>query len=245
MKKESWLFLLTGLAACLLSGCNDGKYERTPEGISFTEWTFSFGTLAYPLKDVNADAFEDLTDWLGRDDSHVYFKQHLVKEADAATLKADKYPLYHDNNDYFYMTSRMHVADMKTFKVIRRFERDLWAKDSRYAYFDSLRIEEADVASFKMKSDIVAVDKNHVYYFGKILPLADPKTFDPDWKGAYSRDKSHIWYCDEMLEDVDYESFDVDKEGNAHDKIGPFRGSKRVSASEEEPIEEAPSDSIP
>lgn len=121
------------------------------------------------------------------------------------------------------------VADVENFKVLKWQEDDFWAKDTKFAYYDSIRVDSVDLPTFKVKTWLTAVDKNHVYRYGQVVPLADPETYVEDWKGLYSRDKSHIWYCGTMLEDVDYASFDVDKEGNARDKYGPFHGAKRVS----------------
>ena len=226
MRKTTIIALLATLLVCM--SCGDGEYKEADGTICYTYWTFSFGTLSHPLPEVDPATFVDVKDWLGHDDRHVYFKQHLVKGADAATLKAKKYPLFCDKNDYYYMTAPLHVADVKTFKVVKQFEDNIWAKDSRYAYFDSLRIDSVDVKTFRVKSYSAAIDKDHVFYYGKILPLADPKTYDAEWKWVYSRDKSHIWYCGELLKDVDYDSFEVDKEGNASDKFGKFKGSERL-----------------
>lgn len=221
------LFLIALTVLCLASCGEDGKYIEYEGTICYTYWTFSFGRVYHKLPQVDPSTFESVNDWLGHDAGHVYFKNDLVVGADPITVKAKKYPLFMDKNDYYYKSTAMHVVDMPSFEVLKRFEDHFWAKDKRYAYFDTLRIDSADISTFRVKSTFSAIDKNHVYYFGEILPLADPETYDPDWKGIYSRDKSHIWCGDELLEDADYETFDVDKEGHGYDKHGRFRFSKR------------------
>ena len=225
-KMKHCLFL--PFVALLLASCTEGaKYTEYNGTICYTYWTFSFGRQYKELPQVDPATFESVNNWLGRDAEHVYFKDRLVEGADASTVEAEKYPLFMDKSDYFYMTARMHVVDKESFKVLKRVEDHVWAKDSRYAFFDSLRIDSVELATFRVLEAFTAVDKNHVYYFGKILPLADPETYEPRWKGIYSRDKSHIWCGDDLLEDADYATFDVDEEGRGFDKYGRFYYEKR------------------
>lgn len=217
-------------AVLLAASCSrHGSYESNGEVVRYTYWTFSFGQIYDTLPGADPATFKSVNDWLGRDAQRVYFQDKLVPSADPATIEAKDYPLSRDKNDYYYQSAPMHVADMSTFKILKRFEDDFWAKDSQCAYFDTLHIAGVDLASFKVKSFSHAVDKNHVYILGKILPLADPATYDHDWKGFYSRDKSHIWYTGELLEDADYASFTVDDDTHAHDKHGAYDGAVRVN----------------
>ncbi len=216
-------------AVLLAASCSShGKYESDGQVVRYTYWTFSFGQRYDTLPGADPATFKSVNDWLGRDTQRVYFQNKLVSSADPATIEAKHYPLFCDKNDYYYQTSPMHVADMSTFKILKRFEDDFWAKDSQCAYFDTLHIAGVDLATLKVKSITHAVDKNHVYRFGKILPLADPATYDEDWKGYYSRDKAHIWYMGELLEDADYATFTVDDDNRAHDKHGTYHGAERV-----------------
>ena len=216
------------VAALLLASCSHhGKYESDGQIVRYSYWTFSFGQMYDTLPGADAATFKSVNEWLGRDAKRVYFKEKLVAGADPATVEAKDFPLFRDKNDYYFKATPMRVADMNTFKVLKRFEDDFWAKDSQCAYYDTIHIAGVDLATFKVKDFTHAVDKNHVYRFGAILPLADPATYDEDWKGFYSRDKSHIWYMGELLEDADYATFTVDGDSNAHDKFGAFEGKKR------------------
>ena len=220
--------LFIAAAALLLVSCSrHGKYESDGEIVRYSYWTFSFGQMYDTLPGADAATFKSVNEWLGRDAKRVYFQEKLVAGADPATVEAKGFPLFRDKNDYYFKATPMRVADMNTFKVLKRFEDDFWAKDSECAYYDTIHIAGVDLATFKVKDFTHAVDKNHVYRFGAILPLADPATYDEDWKGFYSRDKSHIWYMGELLEDADYATFTVDDDSNAHDKFGAFEGKKR------------------
>lgn len=217
------------VATLALTACNStGKYVNKDGSVYFSYWTFSFGTIDRELPDVDPATFKAVEDWLGHDDNHVYFKDNLIENADPKTLKAEKYPMFRDRKDYYYMTAALRVSDMESFKVLKRSDDDIWARDSRYAYYDSLRIETPDIESFRVVAHNTAVDSKNVYRYGKILPLADPATYEETWKGFYSRDKAHIWYMGTLLEDADYATFVVDDDTHAHDSKGSFHREERV-----------------
>lgn len=236
MNADMKKLLILGTLVLTLMGCRDsGEYVVGDDMVVYSHWTFSFGTLYDTLPGADPATFEAVKGWLGHDSERVYFKDQLVPGADVETLKAKRYPLCCDKNDYYYMNVPLHVADVKSFKTLKWFEDDFWAVDSRYAYYDSTRIQEADVKSFKVDGEMaVARDKNHVYYFGDVIPMADPATFKVIDNSAYYRDKSHIWFCDELLVDADYDSFVVDDYDRAHDKYGFFKWEKRDTVGPEE-----------
>lgn len=224
------LALLGFLFVALMCSTGEAKekYVTRDGSVYYTYWTFSFGQQSHELPQVDAASFKQVKGWLGRDNRHVYFKERLVEGADPVTLKADKYPLCHDANDYYHKGEPLHVASVKDFVVLKWSDDNFWARDGRYAYYNTRRIEGVDLKSFKVTSHCSAVDGEHVYRYGKLLPLADPKTYVEDWKGFYSRDKAHIWYMGELLKDADYDSFVVDGDSDAHDKFGSFKRGERV-----------------
>ena len=203
------LFVMAVLSG--LSSCNsDGKYVVADGKVYHSYWTFSFGYIYNELPQVDAASFESVKDWLGHDAHHAYFKERLIVGADVATLKARKYPLCSDKNDYYYKGVPLKVADVESFKILKWNVDDLWAKDSRYAYYDTIKIVTPDLASFRVKTWNTAVDSRYVYRYGKILPLADPETYIEEWQGLYSRDKSHIWCMGDLLRDADIETFTLE-----------------------------------
>ena len=223
------LFLLVSM----MSSCDDGgHYVVQNNTVVYTYWTFSFGHINDTLPDVDASSFKAVKDWLGHDGKHVFFKNELVQGIDVNTLKASRYPLYCDNRDYYYQTTPMHVTDMESFKVLKWFEDDFWAKDSHCVYYDTLRIDYVDSPSFKIIDMSMAKDKNHVYYFADTLPMADPASFEVIGNSIYTRDKSHVWCADQLLQDVDYGTFTVDDISTAHDKYGSFKWEKRDTLSQ-------------
>lgn len=228
--KKIFFPLVIALITVLTTACSsDGHYKVEGDTVVFTYWTFSFGRLNDTLPGADAASFESVKNWLGHDSKRVYFKDKPVVGADVATIKAKRYPLSYDKNDYYYETVPMRVADMTSFKVIKWIEDDFWAKDSRCAYYDTLRIDDVDLPTFKVMALGLAKDKNHVYSMGEVLPIADPETFEPIGSSLYYRDKFNIWCGDELMQNVDYETFTVDGTLKAHDKYGAFRGERRVT----------------
>jgi len=231
MKK---FFALAILVLSLMACTDDGKYELQDDVVVYSYWTFSFGPVNDTLPGADPATFETVNSWLGHDSERVYFKDKIVPGADVASLEPQRYPLFRDKNDYYYEENAMHVADVSSFKILKRFDRDFWAVDSRNAYFDTLRIDGVDLPSFKVMSFTVARDKNRVYFFGKVIPGADPATFQEIGHSAYYRDKSHVWCGNELLEDADLATFQIDDYDRAHDKYGAFRMEKRDTVTVQE-----------
>ena len=206
--------ILACLSVLLLTACGGPKYEVRGDVVVRTYWTFSFGTRYDTLPGADPATFEQVKDWLGHDSERVYFEDKLVPGVDVATLEAKRYPLFCDKNDYYYECVRLHVADMKSFKTIKWFEHDFWAKDSRCAYYDSVRIDGVDLASFELFDRWYARDKNHIYMNGVMLPGADPATFEPLGYSFYYRDKSHVWHFNRILEGADPATFELIGKGD-------------------------------
>lgn len=220
--------LMAGILLLLMAACTGGpEYVVQDNVVVYSYWTFSFGRLNDTLPGADPSTFKAVNSWLGHDSERVYYENRLVPDVDVATLKAERRPLFRDKNDYYYETTPMRVADLSSFKILKWFEDDFWARDSRYAYFDTLCIRDVDLASFEIMNMMVARDKKQVYYFGRVLPGADPATFEPMGNSVYYRDKSHVWYYDELMPDADLATFTVDGLSHAHDKYGPFKNGKR------------------
>ncbi len=201
-------FVLLIITTILLTACVKGpKYEVRGDVVVRSYWTFSFGMRYDTLQGADPATFEQVKNWLGHDSQRVYFNADLVPGVDVATLQAQRYPLFCDKNDYYYQTKPLHVADMASFKTICWIDDNVWAKDSRCVYYDSLRLDGVDMATFEVVNRDYAVDKNHVYMDGVVLAEADPATFETMASVFYYRDKSHVWYFKRMIEGADPSTF--------------------------------------
>lgn len=209
---------IVGLLAMLLAACGGSKYEVRGDVVVRSEWTFSFGTVYDTLPGADPATFKQVKDWLGHDSERVYFEAKLVPGVDVLTLEPQRYPLFRDKNDYYYKTVPLHVADRASFQVIKWFDDDFWAKDSRNAYYDSLRIDGVDVPSLALDDRRVARDKYHVYMRGVLLPEADPATFEHIAGSLCYRDKSHVWNLDKLLVGADPATFELVGDNYFRDK---------------------------
>ncbi len=234
MKNWKLLFIASAMAVMLSSCFSKPEYIVQDDMVLYKYWTFSFGTRYDTLPGADPATFLQVTNWLGHDSRQVYFEDELVPGVDVASLEPVRKPVFKDKNDYYIKTDPMHVADIKSFKILKWAYGSIWAKDSRYAYYDTAKFE-ADVATFKAIDVFFAKDKNHVYYYSKVLPDADPATFKNIGKSFYYRDKSHIWFGSDKLKDVDYNTFKVDGFEYAHDKFGSFFEEKRDTTHQQSP----------
>ena len=210
--------LLACLSLLLLTACGDPKYEIQGDVVVRTHWTFSFGTVRDTLPGADPATFQQVKHWLGHDNERVYFKARLVLGVDVATLKAERYPLFRDKKDYYYETKPLHVADMASFKTIKWVNEDFWAKDSRCAYYDSVRIDGVDLSTFNIVGHRLAKDKYHVYMDGLVLADADPATFESIEGSLYYRDKSHVWDYNKLLVGADPATFEILQKSYVRDK---------------------------
>lgn len=220
------LLLTLGL---ILTACTKDGFKIENGKVYYTYWTFSFGPQSHELPGADAETFKSVNDWLGHDARHVYFKNRLVEGADPATVEAKKYPMFRDKNDYYIEGAPLHVADLKSFEVLEHNDSHIWSKDSRYAYYDSTRLEVANIKQFKVVKWDYATDGVRVYAFGKMLPDSDPATFK-DVGQCYYKDKSHVWFLDRVVEGADPVTFEYISRGYAKDKNHIFYDDKIVDA---------------
>lgn len=120
---------------------------------------------------------------------------------------------YHEKNgSYVYATSDeghgyvehpIPGADDESFQILNK---QGYAKDKQYVYFEFYPLEGADPASFTALSDSYGKDDAHVYYKLAMIPGADPKTFelfDIQW----GRDSRDIYWQDKPIEACDPATF--------------------------------------
>ncbi len=194
------------LAVMMLAGCTDGSYKVMGDKVYFTWWTFSFGHQQQELVGADAATFEEVNEWLGKDKDHVWYKERLAEGCDPQTLQVKERDLFCDSKDYYYKGAALHVADMGSFEVLSINEDCLWAKDSKFAYHDSTRIDSVDAATFEVINDFYARDSKHVFHSIYLLPEADPKTFQ-DLEFLYQKDKNHVWYSDSIMPEAEPNDF--------------------------------------
>lgn len=244
--KKSTFYLSLSLCLALLS-CSDGGYKVEGDMVSFENWTFSFGPQKYVLYDADPNSFETLKDWLAKDKQHVWYQQAWIEGADPASIKADKQPLCHDANDYYFKGEALHVSDMQTFKVID-LDSYFIGKDKNYCYTTDGRFKITDYKAFERIGYRHSTDSHHVYYYTEVVEGADPKTFEEDQTASsvgkdkngiyegihrvetnspdaytnigfgYGRDEHNIYYEGRRCPDIDASTFEMTEAIWAKDK---------------------------
>ncbi len=133
---------------------------------------------------------------------------------------------YSVQSDYNYTLQILRGADLKTFEpnIVTTFPisqgngfQGLYSRDIKTVFYGSEALEGVDAPTFKLSEDVsITSDKNRVYLWNKIIPLADPETYiiifdgSADGRGTvYGKDKNNVFvdYC--LLTGIDPNSFSI------------------------------------
>jgi hypothetical protein len=69
-------------------------------------------------------------------------------------------------------------------------------------------LNNADSKSFKALQSGYAIDKNHAFYRGEILPLANPLNLEV-FADVYAKDNKHVYFGDSIILGAESESFEL------------------------------------
>jgi len=147
---------------------------------------------------------------------------------------------YSLQSDYIFSLQILEGADPKTFEpnIITTFPvsqgntyQGFYSRDTKTVFYGSEALEGVDAQTFKISENVsITSDKNHVYLWNKIIPLADPATYTIIFDGSaagrgtvYGKDKNNVFvdYC--LLTGVDSNSFTIKDWGIEYsDKQGIF-----------------------
>ncbi|MFA6304739.1 MAG: DKNYY domain-containing protein [Patescibacteria group bacterium] len=143
---------------------------------------------------INADydSFEVVGDGFAKDKNNVFFYKTIIPFADTVTFVKEAYDKYKDKNAIFIMQNYLCIPNGGTQKLLR-YENEDFANFKELAkrgcyyrgkdviYFDDKVVAGADYDSFEgIDYSAYGKDKNYVYKEGKMVPNADPATFDFD-----------------------------------------------------------------
>lgn len=112
--------------------------------------------------------------------------------------------------------------------------------DGAYVYFGSnnpVAIQTADPDSFVVLNSYTeknnyGLDKFHVYYAGKIIPGADPKTFVSIDHISYTKDKNNAYYKDSVIHNADAVTFEMVRGDFSKDRNSVYYSGQRVSGAD-------------
>jgi hypothetical protein len=138
----------------------------------------------------NPKSFEILKEHYAKDNTHVYRVGELLKNADPESFQILSYTYQKDNYQVWSMGKPIN-ADVKTFELVKY----------KYPGDDNEQIS------------LYAIDKNHVYFQGDVIPEADVQTFKLVCSDApyqeYGIDKNYVYYDWNIIEGADTKTFTV------------------------------------
>ncbi len=223
------------------------KYEKGIWGESGSKGNFVFASTyeSFKLEGVNVDAFVPLGDvcrWYGKDDTHVFYKSKIIKDADIKSFNC-----LHDNgintayakdlHSVYYNGVMISQADPKTFEEFSYSDKVdpseiSYAKDKTRVYFNGSEILSADLSSFELIPSskrgiyrgvihsLYAKDSQGVYVNGIKIDFADPKSFQII-DGSYAKDFNHVWWhinkMDVLIDKADPLTFEIFKHNFSKD----------------------------
>ncbi|MEO6285994.1 MAG: DKNYY domain-containing protein [Dyadobacter sp.] len=122
------------------------------------------------------DSFTAVGLYYATDNTHAFYKDTLIPEADPATFAQweELYTQYaRDSSRIYFQQHCIKGADRQTFALLT----DDYAQDKQTIFYQNHPLPKADQTTFTMLEYGYAKDALHVYYEGKILALADPASF--------------------------------------------------------------------
>lgn len=181
----------------------------------------SKGLLLYTfkvVKNVDYESFKILNG-IAIDKNYVFHSNQIIEKADPKTFEHLKIGYSKDKLYVFKNGKILKGADPETFNIITY----TYQKDKNCVWIIG-RPSDIDVATFEVLNSkfyntksysLYAVDKNHIYFQGEIMPEANVKSFSLVTSGApyqtYGIDKNNVFYSGKLLDSVDVETFMIIK----------------------------------
>lgn len=127
----------------------------------------------------------------------------------AQTQEVPLFPDYnYSNNAIYYYDEIISWADSVTFTVFDSFFGNNYAIDKNHLYYEGKIIADADGTNTIIANRNYIYYANHIYYDDELMPDVDPQTFTI-FDYQYSLDKNNVYYKSEILSGADLASFSV------------------------------------
>lgn len=107
-----------------------------------------------------------------------------------------------------YMGRSVEGADRATFKVLGRENETTYAKDTNYVFYEGKILERADPKTFEFLKEEYAKDAESLFYRGEKIQGADIETF-AILPGSYSKDRNFVYYTSSIMLSADVETFEI------------------------------------
>jgi hypothetical protein len=217
----------------------DSYYQRSSRGVIFAE------DPSRVVPTSNPDGLEVLDEIIARDDEAVYCREERVEGVDPTSFRwlgrsknlhfsvgyaVDKGGVWALAHHHTYGSRLKQVARLALDRF--RLLRGGYAADDRFVVFNGTRLPGAKADRFEVLDEEGGIgrDERHVYYMGKVIEGADPRS----WRVApgtcsgrnlpYSCDQRSAYFGKDSIVDSDPSSFVVLNEhyGLAADATGLY-----------------------
>ncbi len=197
--------------------------------VSCGEWR-SLDRPSLLINGVDLDSIEPLHCFYAKDKDHVYYRSdniidpqgptgpEEIEGADPNSFELLTFPYSRDDDQFFFYWKEVENIDLESFQLL---ESPGVNSEAPFTYY--------------------AKDTNHVYYYGKIIPQADPNTFERLFLEGlefelfeefrftnYSRDKNHVFFGSQIVEGADPESFQLVNAYYSADDNNVYRYGEKV-----------------
>ena len=188
------------------------------------------------IKNADLATFELYVGWFAKDKNHCYFRGSVFKQADVKTFEVLNWAFAKDRHNVYTNKGILKEANPQTFEAMcdgyyKGFFIDPrgYGKDANHVFLyiygtKTIKLKGADVDTFVHVVGLFGKDKNSVFWNGKKLKGANPKT----WgllknDSAYSADDKNAYCGSDKIKGVDVDTFEIyidKKNGNrfARDK---------------------------
>ena len=204
------------------------------------------------LVDVDPNAFKRIMSTkYGTDGKNVYYQSTKLPDADAGKFRLENKNVGMTDRYIYYWGTKLEGIHPDNFTFCNK-RYPYYIKNDSVVYFQNMRIENADAATFEDDGyGDDAKDKNNSYIRGKIsekgpilfgvyesgvyfrnsshqkLPNADPSTFKI-LSPYYGKDKKAVYCCDKEIENADVATFQLISELVGKDKTAVYHGKERI-----------------
>ena len=128
------------------------------------------------IQNALPNSFTSVGLYYATDNSHAFYKDKLISEADPATFAQwdeTEIDYARDSTRIYFQQYWIKSADRQTFSLLT----DDYAQDSQTVFYQDHPLPNADRATFTVLAYGYAKDARTVYYEGKALPRADATSF--------------------------------------------------------------------
>lgn len=161
-------------------------------------------------KDADPVTFEAIFGEIyAKDKNHVYYNAEIMPGVDPESFKILSTVEGHiryvtdSKNIYCPETNEIIPISLSNFEVLNSF----YAKNSTQALYKCSVFIPGDTGTLVALKYEHAKDSQNVYYEGRILMGADPKTYELTLNSRYTKDKDTVFYHDRIVQNADPKTF--------------------------------------